>query len=93
MRITKTAYNGELLNLNNVCANLGLQNCRMTFFMHAFTGSDYTPSFFNAGKSKFFDEMVTNADRYRATFNELSTAPTGVSSEQYAMIQICPGSI
>ena len=37
---------GELLNLNNVCANLGVLNCRMTLFMHAFTGCDYTPSFF-----------------------------------------------
>ena len=78
---------GELLNLNNVCANLGVLNCRMTLFMHAFTGCDYTPSFFSTGKSKFFDEMVTNADRYRATFDELSTEPAGVSSEQYAIVQ------
>ena len=44
-------------------------------------------AFFSTGKSKFFDEIVTNADRYRATFDELSTEPAGVSSEQYAIVQ------
>ena len=80
-------HDSEVLNLNNMCANLGIENCRMLLFLHAFSGCDYTPSFFGVGKTKFFDEMVKNIDRYRHTFTELSLNPSNVRAEQLKVIQ------
>ena len=48
----------DVLNLNVMADNFGISNCQMLLFLHAFSGCDYTPSFFGIGKTKFFDEMV-----------------------------------
>ena len=58
----------EVFNLNNMCTKLGNINCRMLLVLHAFSGCDYTPSFFGIGKTKFFDEMVKNVAKYRLIF-------------------------
>ena len=57
----------EVFNLKNMCTKLGNINFRMLLFLHAFSGCDYTPSFFGVGKTKFFDEMVKNVAKYRLT--------------------------
>ena len=39
----------EILDLNRICLNHGMNYCRGLLFFHAFTGCDYTPSFFGIG--------------------------------------------
>ena len=59
----------------------------MLLFLHAFSGCDYTSSFFGLGKTKFFDEMVKNVDKYRLTFTELSLNPSNIRADQLKVIQ------
>ena len=79
--------NKTTLNVNNMCANLGMENCLPLLFYHAFSGCDYTPSFFGHGKVSFWDEMIKNMADYRQTFTELSQAPRLVTESQLKVLE------
>ena len=76
----------QLLKINNMCYNFGLENCRGLLFFHSFTGCDYTPSFFNVGKIRWWDVMITEIGLYKDVLNQLSTSPPQVTNNQLQVI-------
>ena len=48
-------FNSCCLSSNAITAYIGLKRCKKLLFLHSIAGSDYTSSFFHAGKMKFWD--------------------------------------
>lgn len=52
----KTPVTGYL-DIVKIARFVGLDYCMGLMLLYAYTGSDYTPSFYNIGKTKWFDEF------------------------------------
>ena len=48
----------EQFNVKKMCQKLNLTDCRGLLFFHAFTGCDYTPSFYGIGKTRWWDISI-----------------------------------
>ena len=76
----------EYLSIKNVALHIGFERCRELLFFHALTGSDFTSSFFQIGKCKWWDAWIFNGNISK-TFTELSTYPDSVSPEHIKDIE------
>ena len=81
------ACNKRTLNLNDIAINFGLNNVGMLLFFHAFTGCDYSPSFFEVSKTQFFNEMVKNIRFYSKVFIEWSEKPDVVTLDHLSIVR------
>ena len=77
-----------VINLNLLSKAVGLHHCRGVLFFHYFTGCDYTSSFFDVGKVKWWDQYLLQKqeDGVDEVFRELSSAPSKVTSAQEEVI-------
>ena len=55
-------------------------------FYHSFTGCDYTPSFYNVGKVRWWDVMVAELDLYKDVLNQINTSTQQVTDNQLQVI-------
>ena len=80
--ILKSGSDGkDIFNINNICTKFGEPRCRGLLFFHAFTGCDYTSSFFGIGKTRWFDVLKEDSTIDEA-FKDLSTSPSEVTESE-----------
>lgn len=73
--------NIKIFNLNSILFNLGNEKCKGILFFHAFSGCDYTSSFYSIGKCKWWDRYIESSETFIAQFINLSQSPQYISRD------------
>ena len=64
-----------MLSINVIADHISLERCKELLFLHALSGSDYTSSFYQVGKVKFWNSWLSNTD-ISQTFLTFSDSPS-----------------
>jgi hypothetical protein len=80
MHTTSGKNSSSYLDVVKISRSLGLENCIGFPLFHAYTGCDYTPSFYSIGKAKWFDSFVSRPD-IMTMFARITEDPTTVQAE------------
>ena len=73
--VSGVGFNTGCISANAIAAYIGLKRCKELFFLHSISGCDYTSSFFQVGKMKFWDVWLNNSV-VSQTFLLYSNRPT-----------------
>ena len=80
-----TSINRLVFNMNYMMHNLGPNRCRALLFLHSFTGSDYTPSFYGIGKLSWYDLFLKNT-KYDDTLIRLSRYLPSLTQDDFQKV-------
>ena len=83
----KTTANNRTgyVDIVKIASFVGLDYCMGLMLLYAYTGCDYTPSFFNIGKAKWFDEFHKRP-QIRELFQRICEYPDTLSEEEVVKI-------
>ena len=81
--------NKKFFSINDIAKNIGYDICKALPFFHAFSGCDTVSSFFNFGKTKFWDTWIKYQHQELLTkvFQELSNQPKEVTDSHMDIIE------
>ena len=73
--VSGVGFNTGCISANAIAGYIGLKRCKELLFLHSISGCDYTSSFFQVGKMKFWDVWLNNSV-VSQTFLLYSNRPT-----------------
>ena len=77
-----------MFNINHIEDCIGLECCRGLLFGYSLSGCDFTPSFFDVSKIKFFNLYIsyTLTEEDLKVFKDLSSGPATMTDEQFSRV-------
>ena len=85
MHTTSSKDKVNYLDVVAIAKSIGLQYTDGLLLLHAYTGCDYTPSFYSIGKAKWFDAFLARQD-IMVLFQRIMQDPYSVQAEEIVKV-------